>query len=186
MEAYAVDALAELARRAVGTSTGGKRSRRAKVLFRVDLTGLLRNYPVDDEVCELAGYGPVAASAIRDLLDTEDPLLAAIVTKGTDVVGVAHLGRRPNAHQQSGLEWLYPTCAVQGCNSLAFLENDHREDWADTHTTVFDLIDRLCTHHHDLKTSDGWGLVEGHGKRALVPPDDPRHPRNAHAPPDAA
>lgn len=28
--------------------------------------------------------------------------------------GVAHLGRRPTAHQQSALEWLYPTCAVEG------------------------------------------------------------------------
>jgi hypothetical protein len=186
MDAYAADALAELACRADGTSSGEKRSRRAKVLFRVDLTRLLRNYPVDDEVCELAGYGPVAPSAIRDLLDTEDPLLAAVVTKGKDVVGVAHLGRRPNAHQQSALEWLYPTCAVEGCNSLAFLENDHREDWADTHTTVFDLLDRLCTHHHDLKTRESWALVDGRGKRTFVPPGDPQHPRNAHGPPVAA
>jgi Domain of unknown function (DUF222) len=186
LEAYAADALAELARRADGTSTGGKRSQRAKVLARVDLAALLRGYPVGDETCEVAGFGPVAVSAIRDLIDTEDPFLSAIVTKGKDVVGVAHLGRRPNAHQRSALEWLYPTCAAESCNSLAFLENDHREDWAKTHETVFDLLDRLCTHHHDLKTTDGWGLVEGSGKRAFVPPEDPRHPRNAHGPPVAA
>jgi Domain of unknown function (DUF222) len=126
MEAYAADALAELARRADGTNGDGNRSRRAKVLWRVDLLGFLRDHPLGDEVCEIAGYGPVAPSAIRDLLETEDPFLAAIVTKGKDVVGVAHLGRRPNAHQQSALEWLYPTCAVEGCNSLAFLENDAR------------------------------------------------------------
>jgi hypothetical protein len=186
MEAYAADALAELARRADGTSTGGRPSRRAKILARVDLTRLLGHPAADDEVCEIAGYGPVAASAIRDLLDTEDPFLAAIVTKGKDVVGVAHLGRRPTAHQQSALEWLYPTCAAEGCNSLAFLENDHREDWHKTHITVFDLLDRLCSHHHDLKTTEHWALVEGRGKRAFVPPEDPRHPRNAHGPPVAA
>jgi hypothetical protein len=185
MEAYAADALAELARRADGT-TGGKRSHRAKILARVDLTRLLGNQPAGDDVCEIAGVGPVAPSAIRDLIDTEDPFLAAVVTKGKDVVGVAHLGRRPNAHQQTALEWLYPTCAAEGCNSLAFLENDHRQDWSKTHMTIFEWLDRLCGHHHDLKTTENWALVEGRGKRAFVPPDDPRHPRNAHAPPAAA
>jgi Domain of unknown function (DUF222) len=186
IEAYAADALAELARRADTGNTSGNPSRRTKILARVDLLALLRGYPVGDETCELAGYGPVAVSAVRDLLDTADPFLAAVVTKGKEVVGVAHLGRRPNGHQQSGLEWLYPTCAAEGCNSLAFLETDHREDWAQTHTTVFELLDRFCPHHHDLKTNDGWALVEGRGKRAFVPPDDPRHPRNAYGPPVAA
>jgi hypothetical protein len=112
--------------------------------------------------------------------------MAAIVIKGKEVVGVAHLGRRPNAHQQSALEWLYPTCAAEGCNSLAFLETDHRQDWAETQTTVFELLDRFCPHHHDLKTRENWALVERRGKRAFVPPDDPRHPCNAHSPPEAA
>ena len=69
---------------------------------------------------------------------------------------------------------------------LAFLENDHRRDWSKTHMTIFEWLDRLCGHHHDLKTAENWALVDGRGKRALVPPDDPRHPRNAHAPPAAA
>ena len=184
-EAYAADALAALARRADRRGVDGKQ-RRAKILARVDLTRLLAKHPVgDDEVCEIAGCGPVAPSAIRDL-NTEDPFLAAVVTKAKDVVGVAHLGRRPNAHQQTALEWLYPTCAAEGCTSLAYLENDHRDDWSKTHTTVFELLDRLCPHHHDLKTTQNWALLDGRGKRAFVPPDDPRHPRNAHAPPAAA
>ena len=127
-------------------------------------------------MCELAGFGPVAVSAIRDLIDTGDPFLAAVVTRGEQVVGVAHLGRRPTAHQQTALEWLYPTCAVEGCSSVTWLENDHRVDWAKSHLTVLDLLDRLCSHHHDLKSLDGWGLVAGHGKRAFVPPEDPPTP----------
>jgi hypothetical protein len=153
---------------------------------RVDLAALLRGYPTGEETCEIAGYGPVAVSAIRDLMDAEDPFLAAVVTKGKAVVGVAHLGRRPNAHQQTALEWLYPTCAVEGCNSLAYLEVDHRQDWSKTHVTILDWCDRHCGHHHDLKTRENWSLVEGTGKRAFVPPDDPRHPRNANGPPLAA
>jgi hypothetical protein len=104
-----------------------------------------------------------------------------VVTRGQAVVGVAHLGRRPTAAQQTALEWLYPTCAVQGCGSVARLQADHRIDWATTHLTVFDLLDRLCPHHHALKTREGWGLVAGRGTRPFVPPDDPRHPRRARA-----
>lgn len=188
VEAYAADALAELARGGATAAASGPRQARPrpKIIARVDLLALLRGRPVDGEVCELVGYGPVAASAIRDLIDTGDPFLAAVVTKGTQVVGVAHLARRATAAQQTALEWLYPSCAVEGCAAVAFLENDHRVDWAASHRTVFDLLDRLCSHHHDLKTIDNWALVTGRGKRAFVPPDDPRHPRHAHGPPVAA
>jgi hypothetical protein len=182
-EAYAADALAELARSGAAKEGGTGRSR-GKVIARVDLLALLRGRPLDGEVCELAGFGPVAPSAIRDLIETGDPFLAAVVTKGEQLVGVAHLGRRASAGQQTALEWLYPTCAVRGCGATAFLENDHRVDWATSHRTVLDLLDRLCGHHHDLKTIDNWALVPGAGKRAFVPPEDPRHPR--HAPSAAA
>ena len=183
-EAYGADALAELARnRASGP---GRPAARAKFLVRVDLLALLRGYPAAGDVCEVAGFGPVAVSALRDLLDTGDPFLAAVVTRGQAVVGVAHLRRRPTALQHSALEWLYPTCAVEGCSAVSWLENDHRADWAATRITAFDLLDRLCTHHHDLKSIDGWALVEGRGKRPFVPPDDPRHPRRCHAPPSTA
>lgn len=174
-EAYAADALAELAR------GGGTKRSGTKVIVRVDLEALLRGYVMGGEVCELAGFAPVAVSAVRDLLDTGNPFLAAVVTRGGTVTGVAHLGRRPTVHQQTALEWLYPSCAVEGCTAVTWLENDHRADWAKTHFTVFDLLDRLCTHHHDRKSLDGWGLVPGRGKRAFVPPEDPRHPRHASA-----
>ena len=58
------------------------------------------------EVCEVAGFGPISTQAALDLLATQDPFLKAIVTDGHKVVGVAHLGRRPTAHQRSALDWL--------------------------------------------------------------------------------
>jgi hypothetical protein len=189
MEAYGADALLELARGAV-VKTG-----RTKLIARFDLSALLRGYPVTGETCEIVGFGPVAVSAIRDLIDSGDPFLTAVATDGKQVLAVAHLGRRPTAFQQTALEWMYPDCAAEGCSALAFLENDHRDDWAKTHMTILDVLDRLCGHHHDLKTRENWSLVEGRGKRAFVNPDDPRHPRhatsanaNANAPPaqDAA
>ena len=102
----------------------------------------------------------------------------AVITKGKEVVGVVHLGRRPNGFQKTALDWLYPTCAVEGCGVRTdWCETDHREPWAETRFTVVDLLDRLCRAHHKMKTNEGWGLVEGKGKRPFVPPQDPRHPR---------
>jgi hypothetical protein len=149
-------------------------------MVRVDHSALLRGYAVDGETCELAGFGPVTPQVVLDLMGTADPFLKAIATKGKDVIGVAHLGRRPNAYQSSALDWPFPTCAAQGCGVRAdFLQTDHRADWAKTHVTIFDLLDRLCRHHHGLKTRQNWALVKGSGKRLFVPPDDPRHPAKA-------
>jgi hypothetical protein len=130
-------------------------------------------------VCEIAGFGPVAVSAVRDMIDSGDPFLTAVTTRGQKVVGVAHLGRRPNALQQTALQWLYPACANDSCSARARLDYEHRTDWASTHVTVLDLLDRLCPHCHALKTRQNWSLVEGRGKRPLVAPDDPRHPGHA-------
>jgi hypothetical protein len=143
----------------------------------VDFETLFRGYAAEGEVCEIAGFGPVPVSVVNEILSHPDTFLAAVILKGQKVCGVAHLGRRPTATQVSGLQWLYPTCAVEGCSAMA-RQWDHREDWHKTHTTPFDGIDGLCNHHHDKKTYEGWALVEGVGKRAVVPPDDPRHPKN--------
>ena len=173
-EAYAFDALVALCCGEGPKSAAG----RAKIIVRVDLEALLRGYPAQGETCELVGYGPIAVGAIADMIESGDPFLAAVATKGEALLGVAHLGRRVTARQQTALEWLYPSCAVRGCAAQAFLENDHRIDWSKIHFTLLDLMDRLCRHHHRLKTREHWSLVEGRGKRAFVAPDDPRHPRH--------
>ena len=181
-EAYAFDALVEAV---CGSAEHGRRgSGGAKVLVRVDLEALLRGRPIEDEVCEVAGFGPVPVSVVEDLLSRGDTFWAAIITRGQAICGVAHLGRRPTAYQRSALEWLYPVCGAEGC-STRVVQWDHRVDWAKTHVTVFDLLDGLCVHHHRLKTAEGWALVEGTGKRLFVSPDDPRHPNNANAPPES-
>jgi hypothetical protein len=150
-----------------------------KVIIRVDLDALLRGYPIDGEVCEIPGFGPLPVQAVRDMIRTSNPILAAIVTKGTDVISVAHLGRAPTAFQHTALEWLDPRCKVEGCDRTVGLERDHRIPWDDTRFTLLELLDWLCTHHHRLKTHHDWALVDGHGTRPFVPPHDPRHPTRA-------
>jgi hypothetical protein len=188
LEAYAFDALMALATE--GNAVPKARAGTAKVLVRVDLKSLVRGHPTGGEVSEIAGFGPVPVSVVEEILAQGDTFLAAVLTTGQKVTGVAHLGRRPTAAQVSGLQWLYPTCAVEGCSAMA-RQWDHREDWSKTHRTPFDGMDGYCCHHHDKKTYDGWALVEGVGKRAFVRPDDPRHPKNKpkaqeRPPPEAA
>jgi len=98
-----------------------------------------------------------------------------VITDGVDVLNVTHLGRGPTAAQRAALMWTNPTCSVEGCNRRR-IEHDHQIPWADTHHTRLDELDPLCEFHHDLKTRLHWALVPGKGKRAFVPPDDPRHP----------
>ncbi len=164
-----------------GRSSPKRRGRKlagspVQVMIRVDLDTLLRGVAIEGELCEIAGYGPVPVSVIEELVANDNAFVVGVLTKSSQVLGVYRRRRRPNVAQVSALQFLYPTCAASGCGQRTGLQNDHREDWARIKVTVFDLCDRLCPHHHRLKTNHGWGLVEGSGKRAFVAPEDPRHP----------
>ena len=171
-EACSFDGLVALA-----AGGGGSCSPRAQVLFRVDYEAMLRGYPVGAEVCEVAGFGPVSTQAVLDTMDCGDPVLKAVVTKGHDVVSVAHLGRRPNAYQQTALDWMFPVCAAEGCGTrAAHLETDHRLEWAKSHSTVLGLLDRLCKFHHYRKTYEGWPWSTGGARGRSCPPMTPATP----------
>ncbi len=146
-------------------------------LIRVDLTALLKGGVGDGELCEIAGVGPVSVQAARELLG--ESILKLVITRGVDVVSVTHLGRGPNVAQQIALLWANPVCCVQGCNRVRRLEWDHRQPWAQVRQTVLANLDGPCEFHHARKTRDGWELVQGTGRRAMVAPSDPRHPRRA-------
>jgi hypothetical protein len=178
-EAYAFDALIEMARRASGSSVAdqpkGGASPRFMGLLRADVEALQRGAVEGDEVCEIVGLGPIPVRVARELLG--DAVLKLVITKGVDVANVTHLGRSPTVAPQVALWRRSPDCTNLGCARSRRLENDHRDDWARTHQTRVDGLDPLCSHDHDLKTYFGWALMAGTGKRPLVPPDDPRHPK---------
>lgn len=180
-EAYAHDALVALVLRDGGETVEPARvaARNAKVVVRVDWDALVRGFPAGGEVCEVVGVGPVPVSTVEAILATGDAFLAAVVTRGGEVSGVVHLGRKPTERQVTALQWRDPVCEVAGCGQQRWFEIDHRWDWAESKVTLLELLDRLCRHHHALKTRRGWALVHGRGKRAMVPPDDPSHPRFA-------
>ena len=168
-----------------GRTRRKRRGAPVNLQLRVDWDTWLRGVPVDGETCELVGYGPVSMAVVEALVAQGDPFVTAILTRGQAVAGVVRLGRKPTADQRSAVEWINPTCAVRGCTTRAHLQIDHRIEWQHTHFTLLDLLDRLCIAHHNMKTRDGWGLIDGVGKRPFVPPDDPRHPRHTRNPPPA-
>jgi hypothetical protein len=200
VEAYAFDALMALADQPVGPATDqrdaehgevdrragdpgadlpaprlpGRLNPRYLALLRVDVQALHRGRVAGDELCEIRGVGPVPVSVAEGLLGRS--VLHLVIARGVDVLNVTHLGRGPTAAQKIALAWASPGCTAQGCWRTR-TENDHREPWAQTRHTRLDELDPLCAHHHDLKTRSGWALVEGTGKRPMVPPDDPRHPK---------
>jgi hypothetical protein len=178
-EAYAHDALVNLVLQdgSEAASPVKVAARNAKVIVRVDWDALVRGFPGVGEICEIVGIGAVPVSTVEAILATGDAFLTAVVTRGHDVKGVVHLGRKPTEFQVTALDWLDPICTVLGCGQQRWFEIDHRLDWADSRITLLDLLDRLCKQHHALKTRKGWALVDGTGKREMVPPDDPRHPR---------
>jgi hypothetical protein len=173
-EAYAFDALVALTKRRAPEAT--KRPSPTYLgLLRVDWEALVRGDVADGELCEITGLGPIPATTARELLG--DAILKLVITKGVDVLHVTHLGRGPTAAQRAALLWSSPGCSVEGCPRTR-VEIDHREPWAQTHHTRLDATDPYCSLHHRQKHRDGWALVDGSGKRAFVPPDDPRHPKN--------
>lgn len=160
------------------SATDGRPKRanpRFLALLRVDAAALQRGAVVDGELCEITGVGTVPVETARALLG--DAILKLVITNGVGVANVTHLGRGPSAAQKVALAWTSPTCTVEGC-SRTHTEYDHRIDYRITRHTRLDELEPLCDGHHDKKTHQGWGLVPGIGKRAMVPPDDPRHPRH--------
>jgi hypothetical protein len=176
LEAYAADALVELARRATNGSAEGSKplKERHLALLRADLAALVRGSVVAGEVCEITGIGPIPVAEARELLG--DSILKLVLTRGRDA-NVTHLGRGANAAQKVALLWRSPICSVEGCGRRARLEDDHLEPYAKVRQTALVNLDPKCSHHHDLKTNHGWEYAVGEGRRPFVAPDDPRHPR---------
>src|SRR5437764_73570 len=97
-EAYAMDALAELARSSgAGGGRAGPATRApAKIIARVDLAALFRGMPTDGEVCELLGYGPVATSTISEMIEAGG-FLALAGTRAEQVHGEPKRAVRPRS-----------------------------------------------------------------------------------------
>jgi hypothetical protein len=202
VDAYTYDALLTLTDRGAiggrhpGTSSGGDRDAdtpgrgeqdaqrgagrtsdrhgHAKVIVRADLGALDRGHTEPGEVCEIAGHGPIPVADVWDMIDG-GAFIAGILTRGTDIIALRHLGRRPTALQRTVLQWeTAGTCAVEGCTNNVRIEIDHVDPWAHTHTTDIDQLAGICSRCHRRKTHEGFTLGPRlpTGKRRLHPPGE--------------
>lgn len=146
-------------------------------VLNVDVAALQRDELIPGERCVIPGVGPVSLAAAREILG--DAVLKVVITKGIDVLSVTSLTRSPTQAMRYAWLWTTPTCIVEGCTRTR-VEFDHVYEFEFTKTqhTRFDETEPKCSHHHKLHTLHGWELVVGSGRRPLVPPEHPDHPKN--------
>jgi hypothetical protein len=147
-------------------------------LIRVDLAALMRGHVGSGELCEIGGVS-VSVAELRRLLG--ESVLQLVLTNGEAVIDVVNLARKPTVAQMLAKLFTDSCCTAERCDRAARLEFDHRDDWARVQVTELANLDLLCDHHHDLKTRENWQLVAGTGRRAMVPPNDERHPDHLRA-----
>jgi hypothetical protein len=129
---------------------------------------------VSGEVCEIPGVGPVDVNWAREQLGSA--FLTAIITKGKDILTVAHLGRHVPAEVMTALLVSGRECDAEGCDHRGYLERDHVHEHAKGGPTSYTNLCWLCYRHHRLKTS-GW---------ILGPPDPETRKRKLRPPPARA
>jgi hypothetical protein len=163
---------------------------RARVHLRVDLDALRRGSLGDGEVCEIPGVGPVPVQTARDLMG--DALCELVITNGIDVTTVCTLGRSIPTALDTALVERDRHCVVPGCDVTKGLERDH---WivafAHGGPATIENLARLCSHHHYLRTHQGFELHGGPGRWRWEPPPPTRPPtagkgRRRRAPPNRA
>jgi hypothetical protein len=150
-----------------------KSTRSGRMVARLDVAHLWGE--PGEATCEIAGIGTVSLDAMSAALP--DPWIQLVITRGKDVLNVTNIGRGADLWQQAALDWTHRgRCTNLACNRTIQIQNDHRTPWAHEQVTELHNLDPLCTPDHRKKTHHGWALIEGTGRRAFVPPDDPRHP----------
>jgi len=171
-EAYYADALIEMAEDAGHRDEGRAASPPgALVHVFVDHGALVRGHTATGEVCEIAGVGPIPVATARAL--ATDAYLRVLVTDGTDVTAVAHARRTLPARLKTAVTARDRKCQVPGCEVRRPLHIDHVVAVSDGGLTSLANLQRLCPHHHYLKTHKGYRTGGRPGARTWHPPADP-------------
>ena len=146
----------------------GNRRAPAQLVVHATYDALVRGYPLDGEVCEIPGLGPVPVAFARFL--ATDCLLKVVLT-GTDVTVIASDRRYVPAALRTALDARDTECVAPGCHATHHLERDHwGRDFAKGGPTSLANLCRICSYHHYLKTHCGWQLTGGPGHWRFEPP----------------
>jgi hypothetical protein len=143
---------------------------------RCDLGALRRGSLGSGEVCEIPGVGPIPIERARELLG--QALVDVVITDGVDVTTVVRLGRHIPTPLLTAITERDQYCVVPGCGKRLGLEKDHCQvDYAEGGVVSYDNIAKLCHHHHQMKTHQGYRLAGGPGRWEWITPDRPVTPK---------
>ena len=157
---------------AAGDSSTECRPQKGKVSMhiRADLGALRRGSLVPGEMCEIPGVGPVSVEWARAQLG--EALCDLVITDGVDVSTVVRLGRHIPAPLMAAILERDQHCVVPDCHKRLGLEHDHWQvAYADGGEVSYDNIARLCSHHHYLRTHQGFRLSRAAGEWRWDPPE---------------
>lgn len=153
-----------------GDRKGGSKTTPAVLVIRTDGAALMRGHAEPGETCTIPGIGPVPVATVRRLLP--GAFIKVLITDGTDVQSVVHVGRAVPAHVETALEERDLCCVVPGCDVTHGLEKHHWDmDYRECKTTSLTGLARVCSWHHDLLTYDGYALRGGPGAWEFVAPE---------------
>ncbi len=137
--------------------TGGKgKARQADLVIVCDLEAYRRGHALDGEACHIVGGGPIPVSLAREL--GRDAFLKAVLHSGTEIITVAHFGRKTSAVLRTALTLGAPPafdgirCSASGCDRQHYLEQDHIDPVNNGGLTAFGNMQPLCWVHHVRKT----------------------------------
>lgn len=165
-EAHRVDALVEMTL----PDSNAPAPPASMVHVVVDYEALMRGHTVAGERCEIPGMGPIPVTLARQM--SEDCILKVLLTKGVDVVAVAHGGYTIPAHLRTALDVRDPKCIVPGCDARRRVQKDHRNAFGRTRVTKLEDLAHLCPFHHYLKTFCGYTYRGGPGTWEWIPPEN--------------
>ena len=167
-DAVAFDAIVELAGSSASHGPDAKRGARplATIHVHVSQTAFERGHTEPGEICEVEGAGPIPVGTVYRL--ASDSIVKALLTDGTDVTRVVHLGRSILAAVRTAVETRDRTCVIEGCEVDRHLQIDHNRPYAQRGPTSLANLGRVCTHHHDLKTRRDLRRLGPPGRQRLV------------------
>ena len=129
--------------------------RRPHIEVLVPITTLLG---VDDDPCELTGYGPIPAEMARRIATSGTwRRLLTDPTNGT-VLEAATTRHDPGAVVSETLLARHPVCAWPGCNRTSRnCDRDHATPFAQSRRTSLAGLVPYCEYHHVIKDTPAWG-----------------------------
>ncbi len=113
---------------------------------------------LDDDPCELAGYGPIPAEMARRI--AADGTWRRLLTDPANgaVLEASTIRHDPGALVSETLLARHPVCGWPGCNRAAReCDRDHVTPFVDSGQTNLAGLVPYCEYHHVIKDTPAWG-----------------------------